>query len=274
MGVEIIAEAGVSHCGDVNLALKLIDMAREVGANVVKFQTYCPEEAINPNHKDFNYLKSLALTHIDFLKLSRHCENVGIEFMSTPGDVGSLKFLVEECGVKRIKIGSDDLTYTPLIVEARKTGLPIILSTGMATIDEIWKVLDTHLHPSYTGWPKLTLLHCVSSYPCAPVDANLRAMRALEVFMTPVGYSDHCQGYMACIAAVAMGATVIEKHFELGNYPGPDHDVSIDCDALADMILNIRLVEMMLGSGVKAPCEAEKALMPLVRKREDGRKMA
>lgn len=270
MPIEIIAEAGVNHNGDVNLALKMIDAAKIAGADVIKFQTYCPEAAINPNHRDFAFLKSLALTNIDFVRLAKHCVGAGIEFLSTPGDVTSLKFLVEECGIRRIKIGSDDLTYAPLIEAAWRTRLPMLISTGMATLAEIsLAITQIPLH-------QFTLLHCVSSYPCAHKDANLKAMDQLRWLVDgrPVGYSDHCQGTLACIAAAAMGASVIEKHFELRSHKGPDHDVSISEFALAKMIPRIREVEQMLGTGVKEPCEAEKALIPLVRKREDGRKMA
>lgn len=274
MRIEIIAEAGVNHGGDVSVALKMIDAAKAAGADVVKFQTYCPEEAINPNHKDFAFLKSLALTHIDFIKLAKHCKGVGIEFMSTPGDVGSLKFLVEECGVKRIKVGSDDLTYKPLLKAVGQAGLPVILSTGMGTMHEIWWAIDW-LHPLFAPWPNITLLHCVSSYPCAFVDANLKAIETLRgSFKVPVGYSDHCQGCLASVAAASLGAVMIEKHFELRSHKGPDHDVSVNEFALAKMITKVRAVELMLGSGVKEPCEAEKAMIPLVRKRDDGRKLA
>lgn len=269
MAITIIAEAGISHSGNIDTALRMVDAAKRAGADIVKYQTFCPEESINEKHKDFAFLKALALTHIDFLKLSRHCEEVGIEFMSTPGDLSSLKFLTEECGVKRIKIGSDDLTYVPLLKEASKTGLPIILSTGMATLSEIdnaLQILRSH---------KVILLHCVSSYPCKLMDANLSAITTLQnEFVEPVGYSDHCRGMLACVVAASLGAVIIEKHFELSTHKGPDTDVSISDWVLEKMIERIREVEVMLGSGVKEPCEAEKKLMPLVRKGEDGKKCA
>jgi N,N'-diacetyllegionaminate synthase len=269
--VEIIAEAGVSHNGKLDLALKLVDAAKTAGADVVKFQTYSPEAAIHPQHRDFEFLKSLALPHKDFLKLKKHCDEAQIEFLSTPGDLTSLKFLVEECGVCRIKIGSDDLTYRPLLLAARATGLPVILSTGMATEQEIWVAVAT-INPILASF---TLLHCVSSYPCAIKDANLRAIpRLREKAALPVGYSDHCQGYLACLTAVALGAVMIEKHFELRDHKGPDHEVSITEYGLRKMVKRIREVETMLGTGIKSPCEAELRNIPLVRKREDGRKMA
>lgn len=270
MPIEIIAEAGVNHSGNVNTALKMIDAAKAAGADTIKFQTYCPEEAINPNHRDFSFLKSLALTQIDFIKLKRHCDEVGIEFLSTPGDVPSLKFLVEEVGVRRIKIGSDDLTYRPLIKAAADTGLPLIISTGMADIYEVSAAIAP------IKYDQFTLLHCVSAYPCSIQDANLRAMKTLSLLVhgRPVGYSDHCQGILACIAAASLGAVIIEKHFELAGSKGPDTDVSVSQWILAKMITRIREVELLLGTGVKVPCEAEMAMIPLVRKREDGRKMA
>lgn len=272
MTIEVVAEAGVNHSGDVNIALKMIDAAKLAGANVIKFQTYCPEAAINENHKDFGFLKSLALTHIDFVKLAKHCERTGIEFLSTPGDVGSLKFLVGECGVKRIKIGSDDLTYDPLLDAAREARLPVILSTGMATIPEIARAAELVGRPDAAT---ITLLHCVSSYPCSPSDANLAAIATLRnEFYDNVGYSDHCEGILACIAAAAMGVVMIEKHFELASHKGPDSCVSVSQWGLAKMITRVREVETMLGTGIKAPCEAEKRLIPMVRKRADGRKWA
>lgn len=278
MKIEIIAEAGVGHNGDVNLARRMVDAARNAGADIVKFQTYSPEEAINPHHKDFDYLKSLALSHKEFLGLAKHCEQVGIEFLSTPGDLSSFKFLVEECGVKRVKIGSDDLTYAPLIEAAYKVGLPTILSTGMATLAEIRTV-----HDRWNEWDlwrvhtvPLTLLHCVSSYPVPPEDANLRAMLTLKnEFHRPIGYSDHCEGYVACLAAATMGATIIEKHFELAEITGPDHAVSLKMLDFVAMVEGIRKIEkMMAGTGKKEPNAAELELLPLVRKREDGRKLA
>ncbi len=264
----LIAEAGINHHGSLIEAQKLASIAKGAGAGIVKFQTYCPERAINPNHKDFAFLKSLALTHIDFFKLAMHCQDIGIEFLSTPGDVSSLKFLVEECGVKRIKIGSDDLTYAPLIEAAVETELPLILSTGMATMDELDAVLDT---VPYEG---VTLLHCVSAYPCRYEDANLMAIDTLRDYERLVGYSDHCKGTLACVVAASLGAVMIEKHFELAAHKGPDTEVSISQHILSIMIKRIREVELMLGTGIKEPCEAEKLMIPLVRKREDGRKMA
>src|SRR5882672_5044104 len=186
MPIEVVAEAGVGHGGDIAKALKLVEAAKAAKADVVKFQTYDPVEAINPKHAEYKLLESLALSRPHTLQLSMYCEALGIEFMSTPGDVGSLKFLVEDCGVKRLKIGSDDLTYKPLIEAAAKSGLPVILSTGMATLSEVSEAIAP------IPYDKLTLLHCVSAYPCALQDANLSAMEKLRwlVHGRPVGYSD------------------------------------------------------------------------------------
>ncbi len=268
--IEIIAEAGVGHSGSVDVALKMVDAAAAARANVVKFQTFDPEKAIHPGHSQYQLLKSLALKQADFIRLAKHCEAAGIEFMSTPGDVDSLKFLVEGVGVKRIKIGSDDLTYCTLTDAAFQSGLPVILSTGMATFDEVFKAVSRghNLH-------LITLLHCVSSYPCRPEDVNLRAMDTMRSNLRcKVGYSDHTEGFLACLGAAAHGAVMIEKHFELWGLPGPDHDVSISHNELADMVDQIRSLEKMLGSGVKAPCEAEKVNIEKYRKRDDGMKYA
>src|SRR6266853_1151908 len=163
MSVLIIAECGISHNGSVDEALRMCDAAKEAGADIIKSQTYLPEIAIDKNSKDYDLLSSLALSFDDFLKISKHCEDIGIEFCSTPDDLHSLKFLVDECGVKRIKIGSGSLTYEPLLEAIGKTGkatLPIILSTGMATEAEIKKAIgDIVWGGSYSPW-NITLLHC------------------------------------------------------------------------------------------------------------------
>lgn len=268
---EVIAEAGVGHGGDIDIALKMVDAARAAKVDIVKFQTYNPVDAIHPSHTEYKLLETLALSHPAFIRLARYCEQVGIEFLSTPGDLGSLKFLVEECGVKRIKIGSDDLTYPPLIEAAWRTRLPLLISTGMATLAEVSLAI--------TNIPgrQFTLLHCVSAYPCAPEDANLKAMDKLQWLVDgrPVGYSDHTKGTLACLAAAARGASVIEKHFELRyGAPSVDHAVSIHETQLAEMVHGIRQIEKMLGSGEKVPCAAEMVNIPLVRKKEDGRKCA
>jgi len=197
--------------------------------------------------------------------LALYCEHIGIEFMSTPGDLDSLRFLVEECGVKRLKIGSDDLTYQPLRDSAYKSGLPCILSTGMATLADVREAL-----PKVPG-VDLTLLHCVSLYPCRVEDVNLRAMDTLsEAFGWPVGYSDHTDTIAACLIAVARGATVIEKHFCLDDYKGPDDVVSVNPEGLEELVLGARAVTVMLGNGIKVPTRDELAAIPQLRKGEGG----
>jgi len=323
MTVTIIAECGVSHNGSVDEALRMCDAAKESGANICKFQTYLPEIAIDKNSKDYDLLYNLALPFTDFLKIAKHCEDIGIEFCSTPDDLYSLKFLVDECGVKRIKIGSGSLTYTPLLEAAYSSRLPIILSTGMASILEIADALPDGcgvkrikigsgsltytplLEAAYssrlpiilstgmasileiadalpdgflTGYqiptPKITLLHCVSLYPCPIELANLKAITTIyERFKLPIGYSDHTLSVVAIpCAAVALGATVIEKHFTLNRYAeGPDHAMSLDPYQFSEMVREIRKVEKALGDGTKTIREQEAAMIPRIRKSEDGK---
>ncbi len=275
MTVTIIAECGVSHNGSVDEALRMCDAAKESGANICKFQTYLPEIAIDKNSKDYDLLYNLALPFTDFLKIAKHCEDIGIEFCSTPDDLYSLKFLVDECGVKRIKIGSGSLTYTPLLEAAYSSRLPIILSTGMASILEIADALpDGFLTGYQIPTPKITLLHCVSLYPCPIELANLKAITTIyERFKLPIGYSDHTLSVVAIpCAAVALGATVIEKHFTLNRYAeGPDHAMSLDPYQFSEMVREIRKVEKALGDGTKTIREQEAAMIPRIRKSEDGK---
>lgn len=266
--VEICAEAGVAHIGSPGLAYKLIDAAKGAGADIVKFQTFDVDKLLRPESPDRWMLNQLCLPRNEFIGLARHAEGIGIEFMSTPGDVDSLKFLVEEVGVKRIKIGSDDLTYKPLVEAAYATRLPVILSTGLATWDEVVSAL-----PSGSEYTDITLLHCVSCYPTRPEDANLTAILTMRerVGDDAIGYSDHTQGINACIAATALGAVMIEKHIMLDpRHRGPDHAVSIDPLAFKYLVASIREVETMLGNGLIEPCEAEKDNIARFRKDKDG----
>lgn len=270
--IEICAEAGVAHIGSPGLAYKLIDAAKGAGADVVKFQTFDVDKLLRPESPDRWMLNQLCLPRNEFIGLARYAEGLNIEFMSTPGDVDSLKFLVEEVGVKRIKIGSDDLTYKPLVQAAATTQLKTILSTGMATMSEVrdaaqfWWVEDGSYYDEL-----LTVLHCVSSYPTSAHDANLRAMEPLRDHGFSVGYSDHTQGIYACIAAAALGAVVIEKHIMLNvRHRGPDHIVSLDPLEFQFMVSSVREVELMLGHGRKEPCDAEKDNIARFRKDRDG----
>lgn len=268
--ITIIAEAGVNHNGDLNTALKMVDAAVGAGADIVKFQTYLPDRILQPDDQSYTLLSKLALSKQDFIKIAKHCQEVEIEFLSTPGDLDSLRFLVDELGVQRIKIGSDDLTYEPLVNAAFDTGLPVILSTGMATMAEIEHAVRS------ARLSQLTLLHCVSLYPCPEKHVNLTAIDTLKKkFGNRVGYSDHTGGYLACLAAAARGVTVIEKHFMLSSATNcVDFPVSIDDKDLNTMVFEIRLIEEMLGTGVKAPSKEEAENIPLLRKGPDGRRRA
>jgi N,N'-diacetyllegionaminate synthase len=267
MSIEIIAEAGVGHLGKIDVARRMARAAKLAGCDVVKYQTYVPWLQYSDGSKQAQ-IAEWCLTKEEWLDLVAYCADLNIEFMSTPGDIPSLEFLVEKCGVKRIKIGSDDLTNTPLLKAVGDRKLPIILSTGMATIYEVSAALRHIGQPA----PLITVLHCVSSYPCSFEDANLRAMEDLcTTLNVSVGYSDHCPGYLACVAAAAMGAQVIEKHFMLKEYREcPDKDVSIFENQLRHMVNDIRMVERMLGTGEKKPCEAERQNIAFLRKGPDG----
>jgi N,N'-diacetyllegionaminate synthase len=263
--VEIIAEAGITHGGSLRVAQELADHALRAGTDCVKFQTYLPSKLLRKTDPDRLQLEKLALSFPDFIKLAKHCESIGIEFLSTPGELDSLKFLIEECGVKRIKIGSDDLTYKPLVEAAYRSGLPVILSTGMASLDEVFGAL-----PHDGGFVSLTLMHCTSLYPCPIEKTNLRAINALRSLGYPVGYSDHTVGFNAAWLAMALGATIIEKHFCPNGYKGPDDNVSLIPIELEWFVASIKLHEKALGSGIKEPCVEELRSIKLFRKGKDG----
>ena len=267
MQVTILAEGGVNHNGSLPIALRLCDAAKRARADVVKWQTYIPEKALDKSSKDYAILKSLALPFNDFKIIAKHCESIGIEFCSTPDDLDSLKFLVEECGVKRIKIGSGSLTYKPLLQAACNTRLPVILSTGMANSIEIDEAVHSH------NWKDLTLLHCVSLYPCPLELANLNAIQTLKIFGVPVGYSDHTLHHISVpCAATAFGITVLEKHMTLSKrMMGPDHKMSLNPTQFEEMVIAVREVEKSLGDGSKTISIKEAAMIPRVRKGPDGK---
>jgi len=267
MSIEIISEAGLNHLGKLDIAKQMVVAAKAAGSDIVKFQTYLANNICHPEDRNFKLLCDLALSRAETIQLAKFCEGTDIEFMSTPGDVDSLKFLTQEVGVKRIKIGSDDLTFTPLLVAASDSGLPIILSTGMANIEEIGGAI------AVIGGVELTLLHCVSLYPCHYSLANLNAIDTLRQFELPVGYSDHVPGFWACVAAVSKGVTVIEKHFKLRNVIGcVDEVVSINELELMNMINHIRMTEEMLGTGNKEPSPEEVLNINKLRKQADGKR--
>lgn len=283
MTTTIIAEIGVNHDGDLSKALRLCDAAKDAGADLAKFQTFHPDLFRDPAARD--RMAPLVLSAEQFKIIARHCETIGIEFCSTPDDLDSLKCLVDECGVKRIKIGSGSLVYEPLVDACFDTGLPILLSTGMATISEVRDVVRRQR----TRWLRkadagpmnhLTLMHCVSLYPCPAELANVAAIRELDILIKDVywpmnfftlGYSDHTIGDYAAGAAVALGATVVEKHFTLNNNDdGPDHFMSVTTEGLRSLISVIHGVEEVLGDGIKRPSEQESAMIPRVRKDAEG----
>ncbi|MGE7999186.1 N-acetylneuraminate synthase [Lysinibacillus sp. NPDC093190] len=291
----IIAEAGVNHNGSLDMAKKLVKVAKEAGADAVKFQTFKAENLVTKKAKQADYqvqnlgeatsqlamLKKLELTHEEFVNLQSFCQTVQIEFLSTPFDFESADFLLDEIDITTAKIPSGELTNAPFIHCIATKRKPIILSTGMATIDEIHEALAfiaygfarplepvvlEQVHSFYrTEEAKevlkkyVTLLHCTTQYP-APIESiNLKAMIEMKkVFQLPIGLSDHSEGIHIPIAAVSMGATVVEKHFTLDKtLEGPDHVASLNPNELKAMIKSIREVEQALGDGIKSPTTIE-----------------
>lgn len=250
----VIAEAGVNHSGSFLDAADLIDEAKKAGASAVKFQMYDTEELDPPGDRR-DMLRGYVLNHSEHRDLKAHCDLIGVEYLCTPFDVGSLLFLVNGLGVKRIKIASGHLDNAPLLKAAVASRLPLIVSTGGAALSQLNDAFDT-LVKSQT-----TLLHCASCYP-APVEAmNLTVISTLfDDFGFPVGLSDHTTSLTIPALAVALGASVIEKHLTLDrNAPGPDHKASLEPKEFAEMVSRIREAELALGDGVKRPhpCEAE-----------------
>ena len=276
--VFIIAEAGVNHNGDVNLAMKLIEAAKETGADCVKFQTWITEElmtedAIKADYQikndgsssQFEMAKRLELSYENFALLKQHAEKVGILFLSTPDEVKSLNFLVDELNLPLIKVGSGEINNILFLKQIAKKKLPVILSTGMSFLADVEKAYYTLIE---NGAQNVSLLHCTSEYP-APYDSvNLKAMQTLQqVFQTTIGYSDHTQGIEISIAAVALGARIIEKHFTLDkSLPGPDHKASLDPVEFKQMVKCIRNVEKAIGNGIKKPNASELATKKIVGK--------
>lgn len=279
----IIAEAGVNHNGDLTMALRLVDVAADAGADAVKFQTFSAEKLTRRGAEKAEYqknatgagdqydmLKALEMTEEMHSRVLERCHERGIEFMSTAFDEDSFDFLVS-LGIKRVKVPSGEITNHPFLRHMARSGLPMIVSTGMATLDEVRKATEVVRSTSPTAGETasdLIVLHCTSNYPAAPKDVNLLAMRTIAGELNvPVGYSDHTLGITISVAAVAMGAQVIEKHFTLDkSLPGPDHGASLDPTELAAMIEAIRLVEAGLGDGVKAPTASELPVRALVRR--------
>jgi len=302
--VFIVAEAGVNHNGSLKRALKLIDAAAAAGADAVKFQTFKSEKVISRSAPKASYqtrntgssesqldmVRRLELSDADHRRLAAHCRKRGILFLSTPFDEESLRFLAHDLKVTRLKIPSGEITNAPLLLQFARTGVPLILSTGMSTLDEVQEALGALAYgmlnrggePSRRAFRKafadrrgrallkkrLTVLHCTTEYPAPFADVNLRAMDTLaSAFGLPVGYSDHTDGIAVSIAAAARGAVFLEKHLTLDRgLPGPDHKASVEPDELAALVKAVREVEAALGSPLKAPAPSELKNRPIARK--------
>lgn len=275
----IIAEAGVNHNGDVNLAKKLCLAAKESGADVVKFQTWITEKIITHEVSQaeyqsentgeccsqFDMLKKLELSYDDFREIKEYCDEIGIIFTSTADEQDSLDFLIE-LGIPFIKIGSGEIGNVPYLRYIGSKKMPIILSTGMSTLSDVELSIDALIEG---GAEDISLLHCTTNYPCPYDTVNLKAMDTLKTaFGYTVGYSDHTMGIEVPIAAVARGAEIIEKHFTLDRkMDGPDHLASMEPDEFKRMVLGIRNIEKVLGDGIKRPSSEEKKISKVVKKR-------
>ncbi len=301
----VIAEAGVNHNGDASKAFELVDAAAKAGADAIKFQTFkaknlVTEEAdmaeyqvtnVGRSESQLAMLSKLELPFEAFTQLAAHARSRSLDFITTAFDDESLQFVHSELAVPALKIASGELLNAPLLLKHARTELPLIVSTGMATMGDIEQALSLIAF----GWTqnkletpnsqrlrqalasdsgqallreKVTLLHCTTEYPTPLHDVNLRAIDSMRAaFDIPVGYSDHTQGIAVAIAAVARGASMIEKHFTLDRQlPGPDHAASLEPAALTEMIAGIRSVEQALGSGFKGPCQSELKIMTAARK--------
>ena len=267
--VFILAEAGVNHNGKLNLALQLVDIAKESGADAIKFQTFkanklvsktaekaeYQKETTDSNESQFDMLKKLELSYEDFQEIYTYCEKVGIEFISTPFDLESAE-LLNKLNVKTYKIGSGDLTNYPLLRYVAKKGKKMILSTGMSNLNE---VIDSVNYVIKNGCPEVVVLHCVSNYPTKNEDLNLKAIRTMFDKLNEnnnkrieIGFSDHTQGLDASIYSIFVGATYIEKHYTIDKkMEGPDHRASLNPEELNIFVKKLREAEIMLGDGVK-----------------------
>ena len=277
--VLIIAEAGVNHNGDVELAKKLCLAAKDAGADVVKFQTWITDRIITKTVEQAGYqientgncqsqydmLKKLELSFADFKRIKAYCDEIGIVFASTADEIESLDFLLE-LGIPFIKLGSGEIGNIPYLRYVGSQKSRVILSTGMSTLGDI----ETSLQALKDGGAnEIVLLHCTTNYPCPFDSVNLKAMDTLRnAFGLEVGYSDHTEGIEVAVAAVARGAKVIEKHFTLDkNMEGPDHKASTEPDEFKAMVDAIRHIEVALGSGLKQPTANEQEISKVVLKR-------
>ena len=303
MSVFIIAEAGVNHNGDRDKAFQLVDAAVAAGVDAVKFQTFKADSLVtkdatkaeyqkqttNVEESQYSMLKRLELSHEIHNDLLQYCKSKNIQFLSTAFDLESLHFLVSDLGLETLKVPSGEITNGPLLLAHAQTGKNLIVSTGMTTIDEIEDALGViaygftkKISPSKSAFQsayhseygqeilrkKVTLLHCTTEYPAPFEDINLRAMQSMqEKFGLKIGYSDHSKGIAVPVAATAMGAVLIEKHFTLDkSLPGPDHKASLEPIELKSMVDSIRMIEKALGDGIKMPQSSEIKNRDIARK--------
>lgn len=274
----IIAEAGVNHNGNLQLALELCNEAKACGVDAIKFQTWKTElivvqntdmakyqkDNIGTSESQFEMLKKLELSYADFVLIKAHCDKIGIQFLSTADETESLDFLCN-LGIPFIKLGSGDITNIPYLRYVATKKLPIILSTGMSTLKDVLVAHETLLE---AGADDISILHCTTNYPCPMDEVNLKAMLTIKnALQCKIGYSDHTMGIEVPIAAVAMGAEIIEKHFTLNrNMPGPDHKASLIPSELKAMVDAIRNIEKALGNGIKKPNKSEEEISKVVLK--------
>lgn len=277
-GTFIIAEAGVNHNGSLEVALRLVDAAKAAGADAVKFQGFKVDRlvakgapkaayqraALPGDDEQYGMLKALELSGADFEVIYRRCRAADVEFMASPFDEDSADQLVA-LGMRAVKVASGEITNLPLLRHVGALGRPVILSTGMSWLGEVETAVRCLVD---AGTEDLTLLHCVTEYPTPPEEVNLRAMETMRMaFGLPVGFSDHTPGTEIAVAAVALGATVIEKHLTLDkSLPGPDHKASLDPSEFTSMVAAIRNVERALGNGKKAPAPCEVPNIVVARK--------
>lgn len=274
--VLIIAEAGVNHNGSLDTALMLCDAAKKANVDIIKFQTWKTElvltrdvdmadyqkDNLSSSKSQFDMAKELELSYDDFKKIKSYCNEIGIKFLSTPDDLESLNFLLS-MGMDTIKVGSGEVNNIPFLEEIGSRKKHVILSTGMSNIEQVENAYNLLTR---SGCPEVSILHCTTSYPCPMDKVNLKAMITLKnKFNCNIGYSDHTQGIEVSLAAVAMGARIIEKHFTLDKQmKGPDHQASISPMELESMVLAIRNIEKALGSEIKEPSQEELNISKLI----------
>ena len=259
-----IAEAGLNHNGDIEIAKQMIDKAIESGADAIKFQTYKSEEFLTESSEYFNFFKSVELSFDEFKELSDYAKNKNFTFFSAPFDIPSADFL-NQIDVPCFKIASSDLTNMPLIRHIAKMKKPMIISTGIGTMEEVEEAINWCL---LEGNNQIALLHCVANYPTLPEETNLNAIKSMmEKFSYPIGYSDNGESTLVDLAAVSMGACIIEKHYTLDKkFDGPDHSFSIEPTNLKQLTSQLSLIAKMKGTGLKVPTDSELSNRHIIRK--------